>query len=186
MSRKLLPEKKSLQIKKSEKTHKKKVCSLRHQLEFFFIGLLVVSMCTITAINFLFLERYYITKKTEVLEAAVNDLQKLKIVTDAEGNSTAEISDSLKRECSENNLTWTIITVDGKKYILEIIPAEKNFVEQDEEKIYIYCKKSESADEKKKVLEKWFREKISFILEKLTVETGEKVGYLPKEIKEIR
>ena len=42
MSRKLLPEKKSLQIKKSEKTHKKKVCSLRHQLEFFFIGLLVV------------------------------------------------------------------------------------------------------------------------------------------------
>lgn len=71
----------------------------------------------------------------------------------------------------------------GKKYILEIIPAEKNFVEQDEEKIYIYCKKSESADEKKKVLEKWFREKISSILEKITVETGEKVGYLPKEIK---
>ena len=119
MSRKLLPEKKSLQIKKSEKTHKKKVCSLRHQLEFFFIGLLVVSMCTITAINFLFLERYYITKKTEVLEAAVNDLQKLKIVTDAEGNSTAEISDSLKRECSENNLTWTIITVDGKEVASE-------------------------------------------------------------------
>ena len=76
-------------------------------------------MCTITAINFLFLERYYITKKTEVLEAAVNDLQKLKIVTDAEGNSTAEISDSLKRECSENNLTWTIITVDGKEVASE-------------------------------------------------------------------
>ena len=71
----------------------------------------------------------------------------------------------------------------GKKYILEIIPADKNFIEQHEEKIYIYCKKSESADEKKKVLEKWFREKISSILEKLTVETGEKVGYLPKEIK---
>ena len=99
MSRKLLPEKKRLQIKKQEKPHKKKVYSLRHQLEFFFIGLLVVSMCTITAINFLFLERYYITKKTEVLEAAVNDLQKLKIVTDSEGNSTAEISDSLKRGC---------------------------------------------------------------------------------------
>ena len=114
MSRKLLPEKKRLQIKKQEKPHKKKVYSLRHQLEFFFIGLLVVSMCTITAINFLFLERYYITKKTEVLEAAVNELQKLKIVTDSEGNSTAEISDSLKRECSENNLSWIIITVDGK------------------------------------------------------------------------
>lgn len=76
-------------------------------------------MCTITTINFLFLERYYITKKTEVLEAAVNDLQKLKIVTDSEGNSTAEISDSLKRECSENNLTWTIITVDGKEVASE-------------------------------------------------------------------
>ena len=75
-------------------------------------------MCTITAINFLFLERYYITKN-RVLEAAVNDLQKLKIVTDAEGNSTAEISDSLKRECSENNLTWTIITVDGKEVASE-------------------------------------------------------------------
>ena len=28
----------------------------------------------------------------------------------------------------------------GKKYILEILPSEKNFIEQDEEKIYIYCK----------------------------------------------
>ena len=103
MSRKLLPEKKSLQIKKSEKTHKKKVCSLRHQLGIFLYrfagGIYDVPSPLLT---FLFLERYYITKKTEVLEAAVNDLQKLKIVTDAEGNSTAEISDSLKRECSEN------------------------------------------------------------------------------------
>lgn len=60
--------------KKVGKTHKKKVCSLRHQLEFFFIGLLVVSMCTITAINFCFWNGT-ISQKTEVLEAAVNDLQ---------------------------------------------------------------------------------------------------------------
>ena len=36
---------------------------------------------------------------------------------------------------------------------------------------------------KKKILEKWFREKITIILEKLTVEIGEKIGFLPKEIK---
>lgn len=71
----------------------------------------------------------------------------------------------------------------GKKYILEILPSEKNFIEQDEEKIYIYCKKTDSPDEKKKILEKWFREKITIILEKLTVEIGEKIGFLPKEIK---
>ncbi|WP_308009717.1 SprT family zinc-dependent metalloprotease [uncultured Fusobacterium sp.] len=71
----------------------------------------------------------------------------------------------------------------GKKYILEVIPSEKNFIEQDEEKIYIYCKKTESADEKKKILEKWFREKISIILENLTIDIGKKVGFLPEEIK---
>ena len=47
----------------------------------------------------------------------------------------------------------------GKKYILEVIPSEKNFIEQDEEKIYIYCKKTESADEKKKILENGLEKK---------------------------
>lgn len=49
-------------MKKPEKT--KKIHSLRHQITAYFIGLLFLSILTITVINGAFLEKYYVTKKS--------------------------------------------------------------------------------------------------------------------------
>ena len=50
---------------------------LRRQIAALFIGLLLLSLCIITAVNGLFLERYYISKKTETLKNAVENLVNL-------------------------------------------------------------------------------------------------------------
>lgn len=47
----------------AEKSRKKKFHPLRRQIEFWFIGLLLLSMVITTVINGLFLEHYYISKK---------------------------------------------------------------------------------------------------------------------------
>ena len=57
-------------MKKPEKQKKdksKKVHSLRHQITAYFIGLLFLSILTITVINGAFLEKYYVSKKIDVL-----------------------------------------------------------------------------------------------------------------------
>lgn len=107
---------KKLPLKKNkEKNRIRKFHPLRRQLEFLFIGLLIFSLCSITLINMLFLERYYIAKKTEVLKSAMEDLESLQLITDEEGNNSAEVSDAMKKDSSESNLTWIIITADGQK-----------------------------------------------------------------------
>ena len=100
-------------LKKKEK--KRKFHPLKRQLEILFIGLLVLSICSITLINILFLEKYYITRKTEVLKSAMSDLQALHLTEDEEENESAEIPDTLRRTCSQNNLSWVVITADGQK-----------------------------------------------------------------------
>lgn len=107
-------EKKNFQHKKAG-VRQKKFHPLRHQLEFLFIGLLVLSIFAITAINILFLEQYYISRKTEVLKSAMADLESLHMSEDEEGNETAEVSDEIRRGTSEKNLSWTIITPDGQE-----------------------------------------------------------------------
>ena len=87
---------------------------LRRQIAALFIGLLLLSLIAITAINAMFLEHYYISRKTEVLKEAVEKLEKLDIHTDSDGVSSADISDEIFRKCSENNLTWVVITEDGQ------------------------------------------------------------------------
>ena len=62
----------------------------------------------------LFLEHYYISRKTEVLKEAVEKLESLEVETDSDGNSSAEVSDEMFKDCSENNLTWVMITADGQ------------------------------------------------------------------------
>ena len=97
-----------------KKTRKKKFHPLRRQIEFWFIGLLLLSMVVTTLINGLFLEHYYISKKTEVLQEAVENLESLEMTTDDSGKYNAEISDEMFKDSSENNLTWIIITADGQ------------------------------------------------------------------------
>ena len=52
---------------KKTKEKIKKIHSLRHQITAYFIGLLFLSILTITVINGSFLEKYYVTKKIDVL-----------------------------------------------------------------------------------------------------------------------
>lgn len=99
----------------SEATQRKrKFHPLRRQISVLFIGLLLLSMIIITVINGLFLEHYYISRKTEVLKEAVKKLEDLEVETDSDGVSTAAISDEMFKGCSENNLTWVMITADGQ------------------------------------------------------------------------
>ena len=56
--------------KTAGKSEKRKFHPLRRQIEFWFIGLFLLSMVITTVINGLFLEHYYISKKTDVLQEA--------------------------------------------------------------------------------------------------------------------
>ena len=96
------------------KEKKKKFHPLRLQISVWFIGLLLLSMVITTVINGLFLEHYYISKKTEVLQEAVRNLEDLKVETASDGSSCAEVSDAMFKDSSENNLTWIVITADGQ------------------------------------------------------------------------
>lgn len=49
---------------KKTKEKIKKIHSLRHQITAYFIGLLFLSILTITVINGAFLEKYYVTKRS--------------------------------------------------------------------------------------------------------------------------
>ena len=92
------------------KEKKKKFHQLRLQISVWFSGLLLLSMVITTVINGLFLEHYYISKKTEVLQDAVRNLEDLKVETASDGSSSAEVSDAMFKDSSENNLTWIVIT----------------------------------------------------------------------------
>ena len=96
------------------KVKKKKFHPLRLQISVWFIGLLLLSMVITTVINGLFLEHYYISKKTEVLQEAVENLEDLKVETTSDGSCSAEVSDAMFKDSSENNLTWIVITADGQ------------------------------------------------------------------------
>lgn len=97
---------------------KKKFHALKHQIAVLFIGLLVFSMFAITAINGLFLERYYISKKIDVLMEAKTaieglDLDKLieyddEVKEKGKGESE-DVPDELARSSSRNNLSWVVV-----------------------------------------------------------------------------
>ena len=84
--------------KTAGKSEKRKFHPLRQQIEFWFIGLFLLSMVITTVINGLFLEHYYISKKTDVLQEAVKNLEALKMTTDSDGKCSADISDEMFKE----------------------------------------------------------------------------------------
>lgn len=101
-----------LREKKASRRRVKRFHPLRRQISVLFIGLLLLSIFAITVINGLFLEQYYISKKTDVLLEAIQTLNDLELETGE--NSAEEIPDELRRESSSNNLTWIIIEKDGQ------------------------------------------------------------------------
>lgn len=97
-----------------KKRKNRKFHPLRRQIAVLFIGLLLLSMVVITLINGLFLEHYYISRKTEHSEGSSREAENLEIETDSDGNSSAVVSDEMFKDCSENNLTWVMSTSDGQ------------------------------------------------------------------------
>ena len=120
------PAEKSQKNKKRKKRVKaKKFHSLKHQISVLFIGLLLLSIFSITLINGLFLEKYYVSKKVEALEEAKVLLSQMNLDdileydTDS-GEDTkeakAEIPDEIEWNSSRNNLTWIIVNEENSGY----------------------------------------------------------------------
>lgn len=105
----------------------KKLHSMRNQIAAIFIGLLFVSIVAISGINAVFLEKYYITKKSDVILETMADLEGLEVKkqddtersgdteeTFTDGTETElEVSDEMRRFSSRNNLTWVVISKDN-------------------------------------------------------------------------
>lgn len=116
---------KEIRKKDRKRSKVKKFHSLKHQISVLFICLLLLSIFSITLINGLFLEKYYVSKKVEVLEEAKEVLSQmnlddiLKYDTDSEsdsGEAAGEIPDEIERSSSRNNLTWIIVNEENSGY----------------------------------------------------------------------
>ena len=102
----------------------RKFHSLKHQISVLFICLLLLSIFSITLINGLFLEKYYVTRKVEVLQEAKEILAQMnledimKYDTDSESDEEAEeeVPDEIERSSSRNNLTWIIVNEENSGY----------------------------------------------------------------------
>ena len=98
---------------KKPKEKIKKIHSLRHQITAYFIGLLFLSILTITVINGAFLEKYYVTKKIDVLLDLRTTLENTDIDKMMNSNSSKgmeSIPDEIQRACSRNNLPGLSLT----------------------------------------------------------------------------
>ena len=100
------------EMHKSRKTQR--FHPLRRQIAAVLIGFLLLSLIAITMINGLFLEKYYITKKTETLTQAANTFEKIQISSNPDGTWSTDIADEIYKKSSEKNLSWSIITWDGQ------------------------------------------------------------------------
>lgn len=107
----------------------RKYHSMRFQISLLFVGMLLLSMVSIMAVNILFLEKYYILQKQEVLLEAMETLASLDLdsilqtddvadETEGEkpGNIQADIPTELEQTSSKNNLSWVIIDATNTRW----------------------------------------------------------------------
>ena len=105
-------------MKKSKKP--KKIRSIKHQITFTFIGLLFLSILTISMINGAFLEKYYVSKKTETLLEAREVLSQINtdsMTEDDVESEQEELSSEIIQESSRNNLTWVVVFDDNTNFL---------------------------------------------------------------------
>ena len=98
----------------------KKIRSIKHQITFTFIGLLFLSILTMFVINGVFLERYYVSKKTDTLLDAKDVLSQIDAdsMTEDDGESEqGDLPSEIVQASSRNNLTWVLINEDNTKYL---------------------------------------------------------------------
>uniref|UniRef100_A0ABV1BE36 histidine kinase n=1 Tax=Blautia aquisgranensis TaxID=3133153 RepID=A0ABV1BE36_9FIRM len=105
---------------KKPKEKPKKIHSLRHQITAYFIGLLFLSILTITVINGVFLEKYYVSKKMDVLmelrdTLECTDIDKMMNSNETEGSES--IPDAIQQVSSKNNLSWVIVDSSNTSWL---------------------------------------------------------------------
>ena len=153
------PAEKSQKNKKRKKRVKaKKFHSLKHQISVLFIGLLLLSIFSITLINGLFLEKYYVSKKVEALEEAKVLLSQMNLDdileydTDS-GEDTkeakAEIPDEIEWNSSRNNLTWIIVNEENSGYYYW---GENNMAKMLRSKLFGYVNDIDKDMERSRIL----------------------------------
>ena len=153
------PAEKSQKNKKRKKRVKaKKFHSLKHQISVLFIGLLLLSIFSITLINGLFLEKYYVSMKVEALEEAKVLLSQMNLDdileydTDS-GEDTkeakAEIPDEIEWNSSRNNLTWIIVNEENSGYYYW---GENNMAKMLRSKLFGYVNDLDKDMERSRIL----------------------------------
>ena len=153
------PAEKSQKNKKRKKRVKaKKFHSLKHQISVLFIGLLLLSIFSITLINGLFLEKYYVSKKVEALEEAKVLLSQMNLDdileydTDS-GEDTkeakAEIPDEIEWNSSRNYLTWFIVNEENSGYYYW---GENNMAKMLRSKLFGYVNDLDKDMERSRIL----------------------------------
>lgn len=136
--------------------------SLRNQIAILFISLLLLSVFLISAINALFLEKYYITKKADVLVNATEDLHELvnEIEKSSYEDGSEAISDDFRKWCSRNNLTWVIITDDNQ--VVTYLGESEN-LKMMRNRLFGYAYDLDNTEQKKQVLQ----EEEDFIIQQI-------------------
>ena len=106
--------------KQKKPVKKKKFHALKHQIAFLFIGLFLLSMFAMVAVNGLFLAKYYLTKKVEVLVEAKDAIEKLDMEAliqyddgSRDKSETEDVPDELVRSSSRNNLSWVVVNQEN-------------------------------------------------------------------------
>lgn len=140
----------------------KKFHSLKHQISGLFMGLLLVSLLAITAINGLFLEKYYVSKKVDVLLEAkdvlsnldIADLMEYDFVTEEknEDNGSSEnVPDEVEKNSSRNNLSWIVVNEENSGYFYW---GENNTLKMLRSKLFGYINEIDSDMESSHILKK--------------------------------
>lgn len=144
--------------KRKKRVKAKKFHSLKHQISVLFIGLLLLSIFSITLINGLFLEKYYVSKKVEALEEVKVLLSQMNLDDILEydtgsGEDTkeakAEIPDEIEWNSSRNNLTWIIVNEENSGYYYW---GENNMAKMLRSKLFGYVNDLDKDMERSRIL----------------------------------
>ena len=142
------------------KKSRKKFHSLQHQISVLFISLLLLSIFSITLINGLFLEKYYVSRKVDVLQEAEEVLSQMNLdnileydTDQEEGSNEAsdEIPDEIERSSSRNNLTWIIVNEENSGYYYW---GETNMAKMLRSKLFGYINDLDQDMERSRILKK--------------------------------
>lgn len=71
----------------------------------------------------------------------------------------------------------------GKKYYLEVINSYTEKIVIQDEKIYIYCLKNSTTEDRERIFKNWLKVELGTILKDLTYKIGKMIGYIPNEIR---